>query len=112
MRIHLLSDLHLEFGRFEPTLMDADVVLCGFHGDPDTFLAGSYAGFLTTIAVTQGAMRHSVSVVVPHCDMHGLSHTHSATHRSCSSDTPCISHHSSATPASCRWRQFECPLRR
>ncbi len=36
MRIHLLSDLHLEFGRFEPTLMDADVVLCGFHADPDT----------------------------------------------------------------------------
>ena len=27
MRIHLLSDLHLEFGPFEPSLMDADVVL-------------------------------------------------------------------------------------
>lgn len=36
MRIHLLSDLHLEFGPFEPTLMDADVVLCGFHADSHT----------------------------------------------------------------------------
>jgi hypothetical protein len=38
MKLHILSDLHLEFGRFDPVRTDADVVLLA--GDIDTGLGG------------------------------------------------------------------------